>query len=179
MTKVENQWAFEPSHCKIGFSVRHFGISETEGFFHKYEGTIHTETEDFSDAQIEFKVEVDSIDTQDAARDEHLKSADFFDAGQFPILHFKSTRMEVVVPQQYKLHGDLTMRSITNPVMLDVEFGGIVPKDPFGNTKAGFLVEGKINRKDWGITWNRTLDFGGLAVGEIVKIKCNIELIKV
>jgi polyisoprenoid-binding protein YceI len=171
-TSVAHTWAFEPSHCKIGFSVRHFGISETEGFFHKFEGSIASEKEDFSDASITFSIDVTSVDTQDSQWDAHLKSADFFDAEQFPILFFQSTGMEVVAANQYKMHG------ITQPVALDVEFGGIVPRDPFGNTKAGFFVEGKLNRKDWGLTWNRALDFGGVAVGETVKIKCNIELIK-
>jgi polyisoprenoid-binding protein YceI len=172
------KWVFEPSHCKIGFSVRHFGISETEGFFHKYDGTIITEKEDFSDVQVDFTVDANSVDTQEAARDGHLRSADFFNTEQYPIIHFKSTSLEVVAPSQYKMHGELTMVGITKSISLDVEFGGIVPKDPFGNTKAGFFVEGKINRKDWGITWNNALDLGGLAVGEMVKIKCNIELLK-
>jgi polyisoprenoid-binding protein YceI len=178
MAQSNQQWAFEPTHCKIGFSVRHFGISETEGFFHKYSGTITNEQEDFSDAQVEFSVEVASIDTQEPTRDGHLRSADFFDAEKFPTLHFKSTGMTVQAPGEYQMTGDLTMRGVTHPVTLAVEFGGIVPKDPFGNTKAGFSVEGKLNRKDWGISWNRALDFGGVAVGETVKIKCNIELIK-
>ncbi|TAE46799.1 MAG: polyisoprenoid-binding protein [Cytophagales bacterium] len=172
------KWDFEPSHCKIGFSVRHFGISETEGFFHTYQGTITNDKEDFSDVQVDFTIDVNSIDTQNKGRDEHLKSVDFFDAEQFPTIHFKSTSIQIVEPNQYKMFGDLTMKSITKSIVIDVEFGGIVEKDPFGNTKAGFFVEGKINRKDWGITWNKSLDFGGVAVGETVKIKCNIELLK-
>jgi polyisoprenoid-binding protein YceI len=172
------KWTFEPSHCKIGFSVRHFGITETEGFFKKFEGTINNEKEDFLDAKVELTIDVNSIDTQDESRDGHLKSVDFFNAEQFPTIHFKSTSLEVVEANQYKMHGDLTMVDIIKPVTLDVEFGGIVEKDPFGNTKAGFFIEGKINRKDWNITWNKTLDFGGVAVGETVKIKCHIELLK-
>jgi polyisoprenoid-binding protein YceI len=172
------KWAFEPGHCKIGFSVRHFGISETEGFFHRYEGTIFTEKEDFSDAQVSFTIDVNSIDTQDKSRDEHLTSADFFDAAHFPTIQFTSTGIEVIEPGQYKMNGLLTMKGIEKAIQLTVEYGGTVERDPFGFTKAGFLIEGKINRKDWGITWNKTLDFGGVAVGETVKIKCNIELVK-
>ena len=172
------KWALDPSHCKIGFSTTHFGISETEGFFRKFDGAISTEKEDFSDADVELSIDVNSIDTQDETRDGHLKSADFFNAGQFSNIHFKSTGMEVVKTNQYKMHGDLTMVGITKPVALNVDFGGIVEKDPFGNTKAGFLITGKINRKDWGIVWNRNLDFGGLAVSENVKIKCHIQLLK-
>jgi polyisoprenoid-binding protein YceI len=172
------KWAFEPAHCKIGFSTRHFGISETEGFFKKFDGTISTEKEDFSDAEVELSIDVNSIDTQDEGRDGHSKSADFFNAEQFPNIHFKSTRMEVVNANEYKMYGDLTMLGITKQIPLNVEFGGIVERDPFGNTKAGFFIGGKINRKDWGIVWNKSLDFGGVAVGEIVKIKCHIELLK-
>ncbi len=171
-------WFFEPSHCKIGFSVRHFGISETEGFFHKFSGTIANEREDFTDAVIDFNVEVDSIDTHDAQRDAHLKSPDFIDVTKYPLINFKSTSLTVERPGFYKLSGLLAMNGVAKEVAFDVEFGGIIPKDPFGNTKAGFLLEGSINRKDWGITWNRALDFGGVAVGETVKIKCHIELQK-
>ena len=172
------KWVFDASHCKIGFSIRHFGITETEGFFKKFDGTISAEREDFSDAEVELSIDVNSIDTQDENRDSHLKSADFFNAQQFSNIYFKSTGMEVVKANQYKMYGDLTMMGITKQITLDVEFGGIVEKDPFGNTKAGFFIDGKINRKDWGIVWNRNLDFGGVAVGEIVKIKCHIELLK-
>jgi len=172
------KWTFEPSHCKIGFSTTHFGISETEGFFRKFDGTIRAETEDFSDAQAELLIDVNSIDTQDEDRDKHLKSADFFNAEQFSNIYFKSTKMEVVKANQYKMYGDLSMAGITKQIALNVDFGGIVEKDPFGNTKAGFLITGKINRKDWGIVWNKSLDFGGVAVGEIVKIKCQIELLR-
>jgi polyisoprenoid-binding protein YceI len=172
------KWAFELTHCKIGFSVRHFGISETEGFFHNFTGTIFGEKDDFSDAKLDLTIDVNSIDTQNADRDGHLKSQDFFDTENFPNIKFKNSSVEAIGSNRYKMTGDLTMKGISKPITLDVEFGGIVEKDPFGNTKAGFLVEGKINRKDWGITWNKTLDFGGVAVGEIVKIVCHIELIK-
>jgi polyisoprenoid-binding protein YceI len=178
MIQTTNNWAFEPSHCKIAFSVRHFGITETEGFFRKFDGTIITPNADFSDAEIEFSVAVNSIDTQDEQRDGHLLSPDFFDAENFPILHFKSTSFVANTADMYVLKGELTMRGKTMPVTFDVEFGGIVEKDPFGFTKAGFSLEGKINRKDWGIVWNRSLDMGGIAVGEMVKIRCFIELVK-
>ena len=173
------KWTFEPSHCTIGFSVRHFGIAETEGHFNKFEGTVQIDNNDFSDAQVELTIDVSSIDTHDAQRDGHLQSADFFNAGEFPTIHFQSTKTEAVTANQYQILGDLTMVGITKPVVMNVEYNGIVEKDPFGNTKAGFLIEGKINRKEWGINWNRSLDFGGVAVGETVKIKCHIELLKV
>ena len=172
-------WIFEPSHCKIGFSVTHFGISETEGQFRKYEGTLALKGPTFENAEIAFTVDVNSIDTDNKDRDAHLKSVDFFDAEKHPTLQFKSRSFKQVGKNMFKLVGDLTMRGATKPVELDVTYGGIIEKDPFGNTKAGFKVVGSLNRKDWGLAWNRVLETGGLAVGENVKLVCNIELQKV
>lgn len=172
------KWVFEPTHCKIGFSIRHFGISEVEGFFRKFEGTVGTDRHDFSDAAVELTIDAASIDTQEPNRDGHLSSADFFEVEKFPTIHFKSTRFEVVETNQYRMWGELTMRGITKVIPLDVEFGGVLEKDPFGNSKAGFFVSGKINRKDWGITWNTALDLGGVAVSDTVKISCHVQLLK-
>lgn len=173
-----NQWVFEPTHCKIGFSVTHFGITETEGHFGRFEGTIDSQANDFSDAAVTVRVDVTSVDTLDKQRDAHLLSADFFRSDEHPQLTFVSSSMRVISLGQYKMTGDLTMLGITKSIELDVEFKGIVPKDPFGNTKAGFKVTGLINRKEWGMTWNNRLDFGGLAVGNDVQINCQIELLK-
>lgn len=173
------KWVYDFSHSKIGFSVRHFGITETDGYFRKFLGSVLGEREDFSDLQIELTIDVNSIDTNDSQRDGHLKSGDFFEADKFPEMLFKSSKLERTENNNYKLYGDLTIKSITKPVILDLESSGIVPKDPFGNTKAGFLVSGKINRKDWGIVWNAALDHGGVAVSEMVKISCPIQLLKV
>lgn len=180
MTQVElpAKWVFEPSHCKIGFSVTHFGITETEGHFTKFDGTVDTNTDDFSDANVTMHIDVSSIDTLDKQRDGHLLSADFFHAEKHPQMTFVSTGMRVIEPNHYKMAGTLTLLGISQPIELDVEFRGIVPKDPFGNTKVGLKVTGTINRKDWGMTWNNVMDFGGLAVGEKVKISCQIELLK-
>lgn len=176
---MKSNWTFDYSHSRIGFSVKHFGITETDGFFRKFEGTITGNQDDFSDMAIELMVSVESIDTNDPQRDAHLKNADFFDVEKYPSMTFKSTSVEKLDSQNLRLHGNLTMKDITRPVSLDVEFAGIVPRDPFGNTKAGFLVTAKINRKDWGITWNAALDHGGVAVGEQVKIVCPVQLLKV
>ena len=173
------KWIYDFSHSKIGFSVRHFGITETDGQFRKFEGTALSEKEDFSDLQVDLTIDMDSLDTNDNQRDFHVKSGDFFEVDKFPEMKFKSTKLELVSKDNYKMYGDLTIKGITNPIALDMEFGGIVPKDPFGNTKAGFFVSGKINRKDWGITWNAALDHGGVAVSETVKIFCPIQLLKV
>jgi polyisoprenoid-binding protein YceI len=172
------RWVYDFSHSKIGFSVRHFGISETDGQFKKFEGIAFSEKEDFSDLQVELNIDMNSIDTNDSQRDAHLKSGDFFETEKFPVMIFKSIKLEKVTKDNFKMHGNLTIKGITNPVTLDMEFVGIVPKDPFGNTKAGFFVAGKINRKDWGIVWNAALDHGGVAVSDTVKIFCPIELLK-
>lgn len=172
------KWVYDFSHSKIGFSVRHFGITETDGCFKKFEGTVLSKEEGFSDLQVEITVDMNSIDTNDSQRDAHLKSADFFETSKFPVMHFKSTGLEFVSKDHYRMLGDLTIKDLIKPIVLDLEFTGIVPKDPFGNTKAGFFLSGKINRKDWGITWNTALDHGGVAVSEIVKISCPVQLLK-
>lgn len=173
------KWAYDFSHSKIGFSVRHFGITETDGYFRKFQGSVTSEKEDFSDLLVELNIDVNSIDTNDSQRDGHLKSGDFFETDKFPVIVFKSSKLEKTEGNNYKMYGDLTIKGITRPIVLDMEFSGVVPKDPFGNTKAGFLISGKINRKDWGIVWNAALDHGGVAVSEAVKISCPIQLLKV
>ena len=178
MTQEATKWVFEPAHCKIGFAVTHFGITETEGHFTKFDGFISAEADDFSDAQVTMHVDVSSIDTLDKQRDAHLLSADFFHAEEHPIMTFTSTGMRTVAQNTYKMDGMLTLLGITKPIELDVKFRGIVLKDPFGNTKAGFKATGTVNRKDWGMVWNNVMDFGGLAVGENVRISCQIELLK-
>lgn len=178
MTQEQTKWVFEPSHCKIGFAVTHFGITETEGHFNKFDGTVDAQAADFSDASVSLNVDVSSIDTLDRQRDAHLLSADFFHGEKHPRMTFVSTGMRVVTKNNYKMTGDLTLLGITKPIELAVEFRGIVPKDPFGKTKAGLKVTGTINRKEWGMVWNSIMDFGGLAVGENVRITCQIELEK-
>ncbi|MDX1906543.1 MAG: YceI family protein [Bacteroidia bacterium] len=175
--QAASTWAFEPAHTRIGFSVRHFGIAETEGFFQHYSGTVISTEADFSDAQVELTLEVGSLNTLDASRDQHLQSADFFDAAHHPQLYFSSTSLTPSASGHYLLQGDLTMRGITHPVSLDLVFGGVVPRDPFGHTKAGFYASGTLNRKDWGINWNTLLDTGGWAVSDTVTIRCQVELL--
>ena len=172
------RWVFDFSHSRIGFSVKHFGITETEGSFRKFDGNIQTGKDDFSDMQVELQIDTDSVDTNDNQRDGHLKSPDFFETNKFPLIKFKNSRLDLVSKHNYKMYGELTIRDITKPVILDLEYSGLVPKDPFGNTKAGFLISGKINRKEWGITWNAALDHGGVAVSDTVKIFCPIQLLK-
>ena len=174
----KSKWVFDFSHSRIGFSVRHFGITETEGVFKIFDGNILTEKADFSDLAIDLTIEANSLDTYDAQRDTHLKSADFFETEKFPLITFRSSSLTVVQEGQYKMFGDLTIKNVLHQCSFDLEFTGIVPRDPFGNTKAGFLLTGKINRKDWGINWNAALDHGGVAVADLVKISCPIQLLK-
>ncbi len=174
---AQSSWEIEPSHAKIGFAIAHFGISETEGKFHKYSGTVTASKEDFSDATIELSIDVNSIDTENEQRDNHLKGEDFFEVDKYPSIVFKSKKMKPMGNNKYKLLGEFTMHGITKTIELDAEYRGTV-KDPWGNTKAGFLVTGLINREDFGLTWNTVLEAGGLAVGKEVDLECNIELIK-
>ena len=174
----QQKWAIDFSHSKIGFSVRHFGITETEGLFNKAEAAITTTNDDFSDVNLNLSIDTNSINTNDELRDAHLKSADFFDTEKYPTIHFESTNVEKAETNHYKLKGNLTIKDITKPATFDLELVGIVPKDPYGNTKAGLVLQGKINRKEFGIVWNVALDHGGVAVSDVVKINCPIQLLK-
>ena len=178
MVQEKENWTIDFSHSKIGFSVRHFGITETEGQFKKAQATIVTSKEDFSDVKVTVTIDTNSIDTNDAQRDGHLKSADFFDTEKYPTIHFEGESLEKTEENNYKLLGNLTIKGITRPLTLDMGFAGRVPKDPFGNTKAGLLLQGKINRKDFGLVWNVALDHGGVAVSDAVKIYCPVQLLK-
>jgi polyisoprenoid-binding protein YceI len=174
------KWVLDPSHTKVGFSVRHFGISETDGFFRNYTGTVKTEKEDFSDLEVNVIVQIDSIDTNDAQRDAHLKIDDFFSAEKFPEMKFESTRLETTeTANEYKIHGNLTIRDVKKPVVFDLEYAGTVPQDPYGNTKAGFFISGSINRQDFGLSFNVLLGTGNLAVSDKVKINIPVQLLKV
>jgi polyisoprenoid-binding protein YceI len=171
-------WGFDQSHSNVRFSVSHMVISEVEGNFTDFEGTVTSNKADFSDASIVFSIIVGSIDTDDEKRDEHLRGGDFFNVEKFPTIKFKSTSMEKVGDNKFKVTGDFTMLSVTKEVTFDVKYGGTI-KDPWGNTKAGFKVTGTIDRTDWGLKYNSTMDTGGVMIGEDVDIVCNFELIKI
>ncbi|MCA6437893.1 MAG: YceI family protein [Bacteroidota bacterium] len=174
-------WKLDNSHSKLGFSVTHMMVSETEGKFKIYQGTVASTTEtDFTDAKIEFTADVNSINTEDEKRDGHLKSPDFFDAAKFPTITFKSTSMKPVAKGKtiYNLEGELTMHGVTKKVKLNAIGATKTVKDPYGNIKYGFKVTGVINRKDFGLSWNAALEAGGVAVSEDVKLDLNIELNK-
>ena len=176
MAKVK--WALDPTHSEVQFKVRHLMITNVTGQFNDFSVDVETEDEDFMTATAVFTAQVESVTTGNEQRDQHLKSADFFDASNFPQLKFKATHYEEVDHDgSYELYGDLTIRNITNSVRLEVEFGGII-KDPWGNTRAGFTINGKINRKDFGLAWHAVTETGGLVASDDVRIHCNLELIR-
>ena len=170
-------WKIDPSHSEIQFKVKHLMITTVTGYFKKFDLDVETASDDFSSAsKILFTADIDSIDTNSAQRDTHLKSADFFDAANHPQLTFVGLRYEGR-GDEAKLHGELTIREITRPITLDVEFGGIVV-DPYGQTKAGFTIKGKISRKDFGLTWNAVTEAGQVVVSDEIRLNAEIQLIK-
>lgn len=172
------KWAIDKSHSEIGFKVKHLMASTVRGQFKEYDASIVTTGEDFKTAEVDFWLDPSSIDTGSADRDNHIRSADFFDTENHKQINFKgNTYVEVDHDGSYQLHGDLTIKGVTKRVVLDAEFGGIM-KDPWGNQKAIISVNGKINRKDWNLTWNVPLETGGLLVSEDVSIACEIQLHK-
>ncbi len=179
---AQTAWKVDASHSKLGFSVTHMMVAETEGKFKIYEGTVDSKSEmDFTDAKIDFTADVNSINTEDEKRDGHLKSPDFFDAAKYPKITFKSTSMKPnpkLGKTAYLLTGDLTMHGVTKKVTLNAAGAPKTVKDPYGNIKNGFKVLGTINRKDFGLSWNAALEAGGVAVSETVKLDMNIELNK-
>jgi polyisoprenoid-binding protein YceI len=171
------KWVLDPMHSEVQFKVKHLVISTVSGFFKSFEGELDTENDDFSDAKISFSLDINSIDTNQSQRDEHLKSAEFFDAEKYPKISFKSTSFTKAGDDEYKLVGGLTVKGVTKPVTLDVEFGGAAD-DFYGNTKAGFEISGKINRKDFGLTWSGVTEAGAVVVGEDIKLLINVQFAK-
>jgi polyisoprenoid-binding protein YceI len=172
----ETKWSIDQAHSEITFKVRHLMISHTKGSFKTYDASIYTTDKDFSTAEIDLWIDAASITTGDAKRDEHLKSADFFDVEHHKQITFTaSTIGKVVIDGTRELWGELTMKGITKLIKLNVQFGGMA-NDPWGNEKVGFTLTGKINRMDWGLGWNQVLETGGLIVGEEISILCEMEL---
>lgn len=176
ITAVQTKtWVVDPLHSEIQFKIKHLVISTVTGFFKSFQGTAKTEGDDFENASIEFSIDVDSIDTNQAQRDAHLKNGDFFEAETYPQIQFRSTSFSKINDEQYKLIGDLTMKGVTKEVELVAEYGGN-EKDHYGNVKHGFEVTGVINRKEFGLTYNAITETGGLALGENIKLIGNIQL---
>ncbi|RAJ27078.1 YceI family protein [Pedobacter cryoconitis] len=170
------KWVLDPTHSELQFKVKHLMISTVTGSFNEFSAELDTENDNFEHAAVSFKAGVDSIDTSNKDRDGHLKSGDFFNAADFPSISFVSTSF-TKDGDDYQLKGDLTIKDVTKPVILDVEFGGTA-QDPWGNTKAGFTIKGKINRTDFGLTYNAALETGGVMLGEEVKILGELQFAK-
>jgi polyisoprenoid-binding protein YceI len=170
------KWVLDPAHSELQFKVKHLMITTVTGSFNEFSAALTTDADDFEHSAVTFKAGVDSIDTGNKDRDGHLKSGDFFNAEEFPSVSFESTSFKKD-GSDYKLSGNLTIKDVTKPVTLDVEFGGTA-QDPWGNTKAGFSLSGKINRTDFGLTYNAALETGGVMVSEEVKILGELQFVK-
>lgn len=168
---MSTKWNLDPTHSEITFSVKHMMISKVKGQFKTFNAEIESEDENFKNAKVNATIQTDSIDTNNADRDAHLKGEDFFNSGNYPTITFESNSLNEGVT------GNLTLNGITKPVTLEVDFGGI-GQDPWGNTKAGFSFEGKIKRSDFGLNWNAALEAGGVLVSDDVKIAGELQFVK-
>lgn len=168
-------WVIDPLHSEVFFKIKHLVISTVTGSFRKFEGNIITDGTDFSNAKVAITIDVKSIDTNQPQRDEHLKNGDFFDAETYPKITFESTSFVNTEGTDYKMVGNLTLKGVTKPIELKVEYGGS-ENDGHGNIKHGFEVLGIVNRKEFGMTWNKMTDSGGLGLGEDVKLIGNIQV---
>jgi len=173
---AKSKWVLDPSHSLLEFSVKHMMISTVKGRFSGIEGVLYADLPDFTTAEVEASADASTVDTREPQRDQHLKSADFFDVEKFPKLTFKSKRVETA-GDGYRMVGDLTIHGVTREVAFDVSFEG-TGKDPWGNERAGFSATGKVDRKDFGLQWNAMLETGGVLVGDQVKISIEAEAIK-
>ena len=173
-----DQWQIDPSHTGVEFSVRHMMISDVKGQFEKVSGTISSNGTDPTSAQIDATIDANSIDTRVAKRDAHLKSPDFLDVAKYPTITFKSKKVEAAGPGKWKVTGDLTLHGVTKEVVLDVTGPSSTIKDPMGNMRAGAEATTKISRKDFGLTWNKALETGGVMVGDEIAITIDVEAVK-
>ena len=171
-------WEIDAAHSSVGFAVRHMMVTNVKGQFTKFAGTVELDDQDISRSVVDVSIDAASIDTGVAKRDDHLRTSDFLEATKFPKLTFKSTKVERAGEGKLKVTGNLTIRGVTKPAVLLVEGPATPVKDPWGNTKTGITATTKINRKDFGVSWNKTMDGGGLVVGDEVTITIEAELQK-
>jgi polyisoprenoid-binding protein YceI len=171
------RWDVDTSHSDVSFTVRHMVVTKARGRFTKWNGVIDFDEADPTRSKVDVRIDAASIDTGHADRDAHLRSADFFDVENHPHLTFKSTGIERVEGDRYRIAGDLTLRGVTRPVVLDAEMGGLAV-DPWGSRRAGFSARTQVNRKDFGLTWNQALETGGVLVGEKVDIALEVEAVR-
>ncbi len=170
-------WQIDYAHSDINFTARHMMISKVRGSFEEWSGSINFDPDNLTDTTVDVTVQIASVNTREQQRDDHLRSPDFFDAAAYPEMTFKSTKVEQTRDDEGKLHGDLTIRGVTKPVVLDVEYAGIA-QSPWGTMSSGFSASATINRKDWDLTWNQTLETGGVLVGDKIKIEIELELVQ-
>lgn len=175
--QVNTKWTIDPTHSEILFKVKHLMITNVKGEFRKFNAEVESEHDDFSDAKISLNMDATSVFTNNDDRDNHLKSADFFDVENYPELNFKSISFTKKDDENYKLKGLLTIKGISKEIDLNAEFGG-VNKDPWGNQKAGFSINGSFNRKEWGLNWNAALETGGVLVSDEVKMSAEVQFVK-
>jgi polyisoprenoid-binding protein YceI len=167
-------YEIDPSHSTVGFKIRHLAISSVPGRFGDFSGTIEFDPKNIEKSHTEASIAIKSINTENTKRDDHLKGADFFDEAKHPAISFKTTKVEPVSESTFKATGDLMMHGVTKPVTLDVEYTGSAT-DPWGNKRVGFAATTSLSRKDFGITWNKALDAGGVVLGDEVKVTLEIE----
>lgn len=171
-------WTIDADHSNVGFKVRHLMVSNVKGSFEKHTGTVEIDDKDITKSKVEVSIDVNSINTNVAKRDEHLRSADFFDVAKYPTMTFTSKKVAKAGKDGLKVTGDLTLHGVTKQVVLDVDAISKESKDPWGNIRRGTTATTKINRKDFGLVWNKALETGGVAVGEEITIALEIEMIK-
>ena len=171
-------WNIDPEHSNIGFKVKHLMVSNVKGNFEKFSGTVDINDKDITKSKVEVSIDTNSINTNVVKRDEHLRSADFFDVAKYPVMTFVSKKVAKAGKDKLKVSGDLTLHGVTKEVVLSVEGPSQESKDPWGNIRKGASATAKINRKDFGLTWNKALETGGVVVGDEVFITLEVEMIK-
>jgi polyisoprenoid-binding protein YceI len=176
-TELSGTYTVDPTHTRIGFVARHAMVTKVRGSFNEFEGTGTLDAANPANSQLELIVQVGSIDTRNADRDAHLRNNDFFAIDEYPTITFRSTAVEVVDAENFRVTGDLTVRGVTKPVTVDFEYTGTA-KDPFGNTRIGFEGKTTINRKDFGVSWNAALETGGVLVSEKVTLEFEVSAVK-
>jgi polyisoprenoid-binding protein YceI len=175
---MATEWQFDTQHSGINFMVRHLLVAKVRGRFTRWSGTMRFDEKNLSASSVDIQIDANSVDTTEPQRDTHLRSPDFLDVANHPRMTFKSTKVERAGDAMFKVKGDLTIRGVTRPAVLEVEYGGAM-RDPWGNERAGFTAKATIDRKEFGITFNQVLDHGGLALGEQISIDIDVEATKV
>jgi polyisoprenoid-binding protein YceI len=177
MTTNNSSWNLDTVHSGINFSVRHMVVSKVRGRFARFSGSVALDEGDLTRSTVEATIEASSIDTGTAQRDDHLRSADFFDVEHFPQIRFRSTGIEKQGTERYRMTGELTIRDVSREIALEVEYGGR-GKDPWGNERVGFTAKGAFDRKDFGLKWNQALETGGVLVSDRVELELEVQAVR-